>query len=132
MSADPHRLSDAAVLTSIVETLRTQIVPALQDPWTRASAIQLAALAEMLRDRPPDAAEARAEQLAALLTELGQPTAAYSYDGVLAACSAALASWDLADERRARLRVALIGHLDEELAADLPLMAAFRGLMPDA
>jgi hypothetical protein len=132
MSADPHRLSDAAVLTSIVETLRTQIVPALQDPWTRASAIQLAALAEMLRDRPPDAADARAAQLATLLTELGQPTEAFSYDGVLAACSAALVGWDLTDERRARLRAALIGHLDDELAVDLPLMAAFRGLMPDA
>lgn len=132
MSPDPHRLSQEAILTSIVETLRTQIVPALGDAWTRASAIQLAALAQMLRDRPADPGPARAGELAALLTELGQPTTAWSYDGVLAACSSALAGWAEADERRARLRAVLIGHLDEDLATNMPMMAAFRGMLPDA
>lgn len=132
MSTDPHRLSDHAILTSIAEVLRTQIVPAIEDPWTRTAAIQLAALAQLLRDRPADPSDARAEELAALLTELGVPTEPFSYDSVLAACSSALGTWDLADERRHRLRAVLIRHLDEELAVNMPLMAAFRGLMPDA
>jgi len=132
MSPDPHRLSDHAILSSIVEVLRTQIVPAVEDPWTRTSAIQLAALAQMLRDRPADPGTARADELAGLLGELGCPTEAFSYDSVLAACSAALAGWDEADERRARLRSTLIRHLDEDLAVNMALLPAFRGALPDA
>jgi hypothetical protein len=133
VSTDPHRVSDAAVLASLTQTLRTQIVPALEDPWTRTAAIQLAALAELIRTRPPDAADQRAGELARLLDELGQPGAvAWSYDEVLAACSAALASWSLDDPRRARLRAALIAHLDADLAVNMALMGAFRGQLPDA
>jgi hypothetical protein len=130
--SDPHRVSDQAVLTSIVETLRSQIVPALNDAWTRSAAIQLAALAQMLRDRPSDRAAERAGELAALLTELDAPADAWSYDAVLGACSAALASWPEDDERRHRLRAVLIRHLDEDLTVNMPLLAAFRGQLPDA
>ncbi len=137
MSKDPHRVSDDAILCSIVETLRTQIVPALDDAWTKTTAIQLAALAEMLRDRPPDQSAPRAEELSSLLADLGQPSAtvggeSWSYDASLAACSAALASWGENDERRHCLRAVLTRHLDEDLAVNLPLLAAFRGQLPDA
>ena len=137
MSTDPHRVSDEAILSSIVETLRTQIVPALDDAWTKATAIQLAALAQLLRDRPPDPGEQRASELSELLAELGQPSATIrgesrSYAAALTACSAALASWDESDERRHRLRTVLTHHLDEDLAVNLPLLTAFRGQLPDA
>ena len=132
MNCDPHRLSDEAILTSIVETLRTQIVPAVQDPWARASAIQLAALAELLRDRPPDPSSARADELAALLSTLGEPTEAWSYDAVLGACSSALGRWSEDDDRRHALRQVLVRHLDEDLASNLVLLSAFRGHLPDA
>jgi hypothetical protein len=130
---DPHRLSERAILASIVTTLRTQIVPTLDDPWTRGVAIQLAALAELLHDRAADPAELRREELAEVLEECGAPvTPATDYAGVLRACSDALAGWDETDPRRARLRTVLKGHLSEDLETGMPLLAAFRGQMPDA
>lgn len=136
MNPDPHRVTDHAVLDSIVTTLRTQIVPALDDAWARAAAIQLAALAEVIRDRPPDPAAERAHELSALLVELGRPGSdtwpSVSYDAALAASSSALAAWGVDDDRRHRLRGVLVRHLDEDLQANLPLLAAFRGQLPDA
>ena len=133
MSTDPHRVTDAAVLASIADTLRQQIVPALEDQWTRTAAIQLAALADLLRNRPADPAEARRAELLTLLTEVGEPAATEAtYEQVLTACADLLGTWADDDPRRARLRPALVRHLDEDLAVNIPLMAAFRGLLPDA
>ena len=133
MTVDPHRVTDAAVLASIADTLRSQIVPALEDQWTRTAAIQLAALADLLRSRPVDPAESRRVELIAALTATGVPVSDdVDYPTVLDACADALGAWDDDDPRRARLRPVLIRHLDEDLAVNLPLMAAFRGLLPDA
>lgn len=130
---DPHRLSEQAILASIVATLRTQIVPALEDPWTRGAAIQLAALAALLHDRPADPAELRREELAEVLEECGTPVMPEAgYADVLRACSVALAGWNETDLRRARLRAVLKGHLSEDLETGMPLLAAFRGQVPDA
>jgi hypothetical protein len=131
--SDPHRLTDRAVLSSLVTTLRGQIVPALTDKWARSAAIQLAALAAMLRDRPPDPGPARAEELRAVLAEIGRPADdAASYADVLGAVRDVLVSVEEADPARVRLRQVLIGHLDDDLAVEMPLLAAFRGQVPDA
>lgn len=133
MTADPHRVTDAAALASIAETLRNQIVPALEDQWTRTAAIQLAALADLLRTRPADPADSRRQQLATLLAELGEPVDSDTpYPEVLNACATAMGIWADEDPRRARLRSVLMAHLDEDLAVNMALMPAFRGLLPDA
>jgi hypothetical protein len=133
VTADPHRVTDSAALASIAETLRSQIVPALEDQWTRTAAIQLAALADLLHTRPADPAEARRRQLLDLLAELGEPVGATgSYQEVLTTCAAAMGTWGDDDPRRTRLRSVLMTHLDEDLAINMALMPAFRGLLPDA
>jgi len=124
---DPHRVTDEAVLSSIVETLRSQIVPALEDHWARAAAIQLAALAELLRDRGDDPSEGRAAEIGAAL---GRPVR--SYREALDAVSDAFNRLEEDDQQRRELRAVLIRQLDEELAQNMPLLAAFRGQLPDA
>jgi len=124
---DPHRVTQEAVLTSFVETLRAQIVPALDDRWARSAAIQLAALAQLLRDRSADPSERRAEEIGAVLG-----TSTSSYPDALTAAAEAFGRFGEDDEQRRRLRALLIRHLDEDLADNMPLLAAFRGQMPGA
>ena len=124
---DPHRVTEAAVLTSIVETLRSQIVPELDDRWARGAAIQLAALAQLLRDRGDDPSAVRATELGAVLGQSPD-----SYTEALAAASAAFADLHEDDEQRRQLRAVLIRHLDDDLAQNMPLLAAFRGQLPGA
>ncbi len=114
-------MSDAALWTSVRETLRTAILPALDDPWARSAAIQLVGLADFARSRPPDPTAERAAELAGLLGV--EPDAAWE-----------AASRELVERgpKAAEVRAALVRHLDDDLAAHAVLIPAFRGKLPDA
>jgi hypothetical protein len=132
MGAGPHRLSDDAIWSSIARVLRDVVVPAVDDPWARSTAVQLAALADLARTRRDDPAPSRAAEVAEVLSRLGVPCDAASYESTQAAASAYLGEAGEDDSGRAALRAVLVRHLDEDLAESMALMTAFRGKMPDA
>jgi hypothetical protein len=141
------RPSEAALWTSLATTLTRTVLPAIEDAHTRQVVIQLAGLAAYGRDRPADPTAARVDDLAAVLDALAEEgnhvvVPHWSAGGVhepaavLRACAEVLAAAVAADgvdgeQARERLRPLLVRHLDEDLATEAVLMAAFRGTPPD-
>lgn len=125
--------TDAAIVASVAETLRTVVVPALEEgTHAHAAAVQLVALVEHARDRVADPAPGREAELAAALEHLsGNPLvpADGSQDDRIAAALAAATGRDTADatDVRATLRPILVAHLDVDLDATAGLGEAFRG-----
>jgi hypothetical protein len=142
------RPSDAALWSSLTATLSHTVLPTIEDPHTRQVVIQLAGLAAYGRDRPADPTVERAGELAVVLDELAEEGnrvvvqhwsagAARDVDAVLQACTEVLAAAATADgieeeQAQERLRPVLVRHLDEDLADEDVLIAAFRGRPPDA
>jgi hypothetical protein len=123
---------------SVRETLRTVVVPALTDPWARAAAVQLVALADYARTRPDaDPETDRAEELTAALDTLaGNPLVpaegtAWARAGAALAAAVRRPGPD-ADAVRRALRPLLLAHLEADLAVTGPMMNGFRGKLPDA
>lgn len=140
-----HEPPDVELWRSVEATVRTVLLPAIDEEWARVIAIQLAGMARLAATRPPDRTPARAEALAAVLDALGSnPIVARHWTrpttdpaAVLAAVSAVLADAvkhddPAGDEVRAELRALVRRHLDEDLAVTGPLMPYFRGHLPDA
>ena len=138
--------TDIAVFASIASTLQHTVLPNVDDPYARQVVIQLIGLATYAGARGPELTPDRVTELAALLDELRErvPAAAAHWPldaprdpaTVMRAASSILtARIEGADERVASavepIRKRLIAHLDEDLAAEAVLIAAFRGKLPD-
>jgi hypothetical protein len=136
---------DDQLWRSVEATVRSVLLPAIEEEWARVIAIQLAGMAHLARSRPADPAPARAAELAATLDGLAAnpivavhwPAADRAPTRVFAAVGSVLADavsrQDAAgDEVRAEVRAIVSRHLDDDLAVTGPLMPYFRGQWPDA
>jgi hypothetical protein len=130
---------------SVETTVRMVLLPAIEEEWARVIAIQLAGMAHLARTRAADQAPARAAELAVTLDTLAVnpivaahwPAADRTPPTVFAAVGSVLADavsrQDAAgDQVRAEVRSIVSRHLDDDLAVTGPLMAYFRGQLPDA
>ena len=149
------RPSEGALWASVAETVRRVVLPALgDDPHTRQVAIHLVGLATYADRRGPDPLPARIDELADVLDAAARAGATLvdgrwtdgsprTPDDVLSAAGAVLAAAAEADSLdeagpdeaglavRDVLRRVLLRHLDEDLATEDVLLAAFRGKLPD-
>jgi hypothetical protein len=137
---------DDQLWRSVESTVRTVLLPTINDEWARVIAVQLAGMARLALTRPPDQTPARSAELASALNILaGNPIVAAHWKpgsdrdpaGVYAAVGSVLADAvsrnDAAgDEVRVELRSIVSRHLDDDLAVNAPLMPYFRGQLPDA
>ena len=136
---------DEQLWRSVETTVRTVLLPAIEEEWARVIAIQLAGMAHLARTRGADPTPARAAELAATLDGLGVnpivaahwPAADRTPPSVFAAVGSVLADavsrGDAAGaEVRAEVRSIVSRHLDDDLAVTGPLMSYFRGQLPDA
>jgi hypothetical protein len=136
---------DDQLWRSVEATVRTVLLPAIDEEWARVIAVQLAGMAQLALTRPPDRAPARAAELSSALDALAaNPVVAAHWPGpertpvgVFAAVGAVLADAvsrpdPAGDEVRAELRTIVSRHLDEDLGVTAPLMPYFRGQLPDA
>lgn len=140
-SAHSQRLSDADLWRGVEFTVRNVLLPAIDDDWARAAAIQLVGVARYAVRRPVDDTDAQTAEVAAVLAQLANnPLVSQPADGsahaVMAAAGAALAAAvndDGADgdEVRAVLRPVLLRQLDAEFEVTGPLVNAFRGKLDD-
>ena len=133
------RPTDDELWGSVEHTVREVLLPAIDDEWARATAIQLVGLARYARERPPGAAfEHDAERAKALSALSDNPIVARHWSGsldpaeVLAAAGAVLADavgddGPAGDEVRAVLRPVIVRQLDDDLAITAPLVPYFRG-----
>jgi hypothetical protein len=124
-------------------TVRNVLLPAIDDEWARAAAIQLVGLARYAAIRSHGRVEANTAELAGVLAELAgnpivarHPTTSDSAADVLAAVGAVLAAavdddGPDGDEIRAVLRTIVTRQLDDELAVTAPLIPYFRGQVDD-
>ena len=131
--------TDDQLWHGVEHTVRRVLLPAIDDEWARAAAIQLIGLARYAATRPDGRVEANAAELAGVLTALaanpivaGVPRASESPTDVLAAVGAALAAavdddGPDGDEIRSVLRPVVARQLDDELAVTAPLVPYFRG-----
>lgn len=120
-------------------TVRNVLLPAIDDEWARAAAIQLVGLAHYASTRPQGRVDANTAELARVLATLSSnhivarvPLTSGSAADVFAAAGAALAGavdddGPDGDEIRAVLRPVVTRQLDDELAATAPLIPYFRG-----
>lgn len=141
MADESQRISDADLWRGVEFTVRNVLLPAIDDEWARAAAIQLVGVARYASRRPDDRTAEHAAEVAAVLLSLVQnPLVVQPIDAspqaVLAAAGATLAAavaddGAAGDEVRAVLRPVLLRHLDEEFAITGPLVHAFRGKLDD-
>lgn len=126
------RLSDDSIWASIAETLRDVVIPGLPDGHRRLAAIQLAALADHARTRGADPAADREAELAQLLGHdfPGPGSSLEQSAALLSATAGARATSGASSEIAARVRAALVRHLEEDLASTAALGDAFRGKLP--
>ena len=146
MNAPIGRATDAALWRSVASTLRTVVLPDVQDPFARNAVIQLIGLAHYALGRGDDSSADRVEAIAAALDSLVVNPLVSGYWPVPGSRSSAMvmgvASTVLAeavgrhdtdsDAIRAALRPLLIADLDEDLVGTAVLLDAFRGRLPDA
>ena len=148
------RPSESALWASVAETVQKVVLPALgDDPHTRQVAIHLVGLATYAGRRGPDPTPARIDELADVLdaaARAGDPLVGGRWtegsprtpEDVLSAAGAVLAAAaeaDGTDEEARRdglavrddLRMVLLRQLEEDLATEDVLLAAFRGRLPD-
>lgn len=132
------RPSDEALWASVAETLRTVVLPALDEgTHVHATAVQLVGLAAYASSRGADPSASRRAALDAALAGLGAnplvPAEGTTEERVAAALAAAAGRVDDdASAARDALRPLLLAHLDADLAATAGLGEAFRGRLPDA
>ena len=158
MTADERpvgRPSEGALWASVAETVQKVVLPALgDDPHTRQVAIHLVGLATYAGRRGPDPTPARIDELADVLdaaARTGDPLVDGRWtegsprtpEDVLSAAGAVLAAAAEADGTdeagpdetglavRDDLRMVLLRQLEEDLATEDVLLAAFRGRLPD-
>jgi hypothetical protein len=137
--------ADAELWRSVEATVRTVLLPALDEEWAQVIAVQLAGIARLAMTRPSDPLPARVAELAEALDRLAaNPIVAAHWsastsepDKVLTAVSVVLADAvarddAAADEVRAGIRALVSRQLDDDLAVTGPLMPYFRGQLPDA
>lgn len=146
MNAPIGRPTDAALWHSVVSTLRTVVLPDVQDPFARNAVIQLIGLALYALGRGDDPSANRVEAIAMALDSLvtnplvapqwpvsGPRLAATVMEVASTVLTAAVGHHDAdADAVRAKLRPLLIADLDEDLTGTIVLLNAFRGKLPDA
>lgn len=141
MADETQRLSDADLWRGVEFTVRNVLLPAIDDEWARAAAIQLVGVARYASRRPADHATEQAAEVAAVLASLlHNPLVVQPADAtprsILEAAGATLAAavgndGAAGDEVRTVLRPLLLRHLDEEFAITAPLVNAFRGKLDD-
>jgi hypothetical protein len=135
--------TDEELWRGVEHTVRRVLLPAIDDDWARAAAIQLVGLARYAATRPDGRVAANAAELAAVLTTLAAnpivattPKASDAPTDVLAAVGAVLAAavdddGPDGEQIRAVLRPVLVRQLDDELAVTAPLVPFFRGYLDD-
>ena len=137
------RLTDDALWASVAATIREVLLPAIDDPWARQSAIQLVGLAEYARRRgqraptPDDVTES----VRTFLDEHRHvPTVAQHWPGAdhdpLDAAAEILAraqsdGTPVPESVRSGLRALLIADLDHQLETTAVLIGPFRGKLPE-
>lgn len=141
MADESQRLSDADLWRGVEFTVRNVLLPAIDDEWARAAAIQLVGVARYAGRRPGDRTVEQAAEIAEALTSLsGNPLVKQPADAspraVLEAAGATLAAAvadDGADGDAVRtvLRPVVLRHLDDEFEITGPLVNAFRGKLDD-
>ena len=132
--------TDDQLWRGVEYTVQHVLLPAIDDEWARAAAIQLVGLARYATGRPVGRADAVVSELADVLASLSEnPIVAASaselsgaVDDPLAAVGAVLAAavYDDGpdgDEIRAVLRPVLVRQLADELAVTSSLVPYFRG-----
>ncbi|MEZ5218769.1 MAG: hypothetical protein R2715_19800 [Ilumatobacteraceae bacterium] len=129
--------SDASVARNTAEVLLSTVLPTIDDPHVRATVLQLAAVTRWHAERDsttPAGREAAQETVLAAhdaRSILGLPDASTS---TVAGAVLVGAVDPMCDERvracAAELRPLLLADLDADLAAEAPLIDAFRGRMP--
>jgi hypothetical protein len=141
-------LTDDALWASMAATLRDVVLPDVTDPHHRQVVIQLVGLAAYAHDRGPDPTPARVSEVAAALDALAGegnalvaarwPDDADDAGAVMRVAGEVLADAVERDDAdadalaaRDALRTVLVRHLDEDLATEDVLLAAFRGRLPD-
>ena len=132
-------LTDEQLWRGVEHTVHRVLLPAIDDEWARAAAIQLVGLARYAVTRATGRADADAAELADVLATLvgnpivaGVAAASGSTGDVVAAPGAALAAavYDDGpdgDEIRAVLRPVVVRQLADELAVTASLVPYFRG-----
>ncbi len=146
MNAPIGRPTDAALWQSVASTLRTVVLPDVQDPFARNAVIQLIGLARYAMGRGDDPSANRVEAIAGALDSLvanplvaphwpvpGSRSSATVMRVAGTVMAAAVGHYDPdSDAIRAALRPLLIADLDEDLAVTAVLLNSFRGRLPDA
>ena len=125
------------------ETMRSVILPCLEDPFARVAMIRLIGLAEYAPVRGEDPTGRRTSELVACIDglanrypgvreQLPEDWPAVEPTLVLDLCSHLLVegvgdSGEQAESMRTELKTLLLAHLDEDLAATGPLIVSFGG-----
>ena len=144
MTGSIGRPSDDALWRSVEDTLRTVVLPAVDDEFARAAVIQLVGMARYARERGDDPSEARTRALSVALDELAAagnlrsswpreaaPHPKAVYEVAAAELAAVVAGTDSASAAvRQKLRPLLVADLDADLAGNAVLLDAFRGKLP--
>ena len=130
--------TDEQLWRGVEHTVRQVLLPAIEDEWARAAAIQLVGLARYAAARPLGIAQANAAELGEVLAALvANPiVAAGSTADAAAAAGAALAAavdddGPDGDEIRSVLRPVVLRQLADELAVTALLVPYFRGQIDD-
>ncbi len=139
--------TDEQLWKCMSQTMRSVVLPHLQDPWARVALIRLIGLAEYAPVRGPDPTPERMAELvtciaslpdrhADLRRSLPNPWPSEDPAIVLDLCGRLLADaveqdTPAAQSVRTELRPLIVGHLDDELSVTGPLIAAFGGQLSD-
>lgn len=146
MTASIGRPTDAALWQSVAATLRTVVLPDVQDPFARNAVVQLIGLAHYALGRGGDPSADRVEAIAVAMDSLvanplvsgcwpvpGSRSAATVMGVASTVLAEAVGRHDAnSDAIRAALRPLLIADLDKDLVGTAMLLNAFRGRLPDA
>ena len=144
---DTRLPTDDQLWLCMSETMRSVILPRLDDPWARAALIRLIGLAEFAPKRGEDPSEQRTSETIACIDQLASnyPDIAAQLPGgwpgvdqgqVLDLCSQLLAA-SVGDENeqanavRIQLKTLLKVHLTEDFTVSSPLITSFAGGLND-
>ena len=137
--------TDEQLWICMSETMRSDILPCLEDPWARVALIRLIGLAEYAPKRGDDPTDQRVGELVHCIDQL-----AARYSGIKEQLPSQWPSDDAAtvfdlssrllvdavgdtseqaESLRSELKTLLLAQLDEDLAVTGPLIASFGGLL---